>query len=390
MQTEKMIGASAIIKSLVHLGVTKIFGYPGGAIMPTYDALFGETSIQHVLVRHEQGAILAAEGYARVSGKVGVCIATSGPGATNLVTGITDAMLDSVPIVCITGQVLSSLIGTDAFQEADIMGMTVPITKWNYQISNPQEIPYILAKAFHVAQSGRPGPVLIDITKDAQNLEMNFDPQIMNQFLLNKQDIPDIKYEQAAQLINAAKRPYIFAGHGVTIAGAQAELVRFAEKTGIPVACTLHGLSTIDMEHPLYVGMLGMHGNYGPNILTNEADLIIAIGMRFDDRVTGSLTNYATKAKIIHIDIDKAELHKNIIANVAICGDAKLVLSELYKHVMPSVHTDWINRFKDCYKIEYDKIIHNEITTNKTNLASPQIATFAIMFLCNSALSISI
>ncbi len=326
MQTEKMIGASAIIKSLVHLGVTKIFGYPGGAIMPTYDALFGETSIQHVLVRHEQGAILAAEGYARVSGKVGVCIATSGPGATNLVTGITDAMLDSVPIVCITGQVLSSLIGTDAFQEADIMGMTVPITKWNYQISNPQEIPYILAKAFHVAQSGRPGPVLIDITKDAQNLEMNFDPQIMNQFLLNKQDIPDIKYEQAAQLINAAKRPYIFAGHGVTIAGAQAELVRFAEKTGIPVACTLHGLSTIDMEHPLYVGMLGMHGNYGPNILTNEADLIIAIGMRFDDRVTGSLTNYATKAKIIHIDIDKAELHKNIIANVAICGDAKLVL----------------------------------------------------------------
>lgn len=362
MKTERMIGAEAIVKSLVHLGITEIFGYPGGAIMPTYDALFNESKLHHVLVRHEQGAVLAAGGYARANGKVGVCIATSGPGATNLVTGIADAMLDSIPIVCITGQVLSSLIGTDAFQEADIMGMTVPITKWNYQVSDPQEIPYILAKAFHVAKSGRPGPVVIDITKDAQNRELDFDSSVMDSFTHLNPEIPDIKYEQAAQLINGAKRPYIFAGHGITMANAQEELKCFAEKTGIPIACTLHGLSTFDTEHPLYVGMLGMHGNYGPNMLTNEADLIIAVGMRFDDRVTGSLASYATKAKIIHIDIDKAELHKNILANVAICGDAKVVLAELYKHVIPARHDEWINCFKDFHKVEYDQVIHNEIT----------------------------
>ena len=362
MKPIKMIGADAIVKSLVHLGVTKIFGYPGGAIMPTYDALFNEPNLHHVLVRHEQGAVIAAEGYARLSGDVGVCIATSGPGATNLVTGIADAMLDSIPIVCITGQVISSLIGTDAFQEADIMGMTVPITKWNYQISDASEIPYILAKAFHVAKSGRPGPVLIDITKDAQNGELEFDTKVMEGFKYHHPDIQDIKYEQAAQLINAAKKPYIFAGHGVTMSNAQPELLKFATKTGIPVACTLHGLSTIDMSNQLYVGMLGMHGNYGTNILTNEADLIIAVGMRFDDRVTGSLTNYAKQAKLIHIDIDNAELNKNVQTNVAICGDAKEELAELYKHVIPNNHDAWIKQFKDYYQIEHDTVINHQIS----------------------------
>lgn len=358
----KMIGADAIVKSLVHVGVKTIFGYPGGAIMPTYDALFNEPKLHHVLVRHEQGAVIAAEGYARVSGKVGVCIATSGPGATNLVTGIADAMLDSIPIVCITGQVNSALIGTDAFQEADIMGMTVPITKWNYQVSKASEIPYIIAKAFHVARSGRPGPVLIDITKDAQQGEMDFDPMQIEAFMDHLPEVADLSYENAAQLINAAKKPYIFAGHGIAIAHAEEELARFATKTGIPVACTLHGLSTIPMDHPLYVGMLGMHGNYGPNLLTNEADLIIAVGMRFDDRVTGSLTSYAKKAKIIHIDIDVAELNKNVKTNVAICGDAKEVLAELYKHVLPANHDAWIKQFKDYYKEEHDAVIHHQVT----------------------------
>lgn len=358
----KMTGAEAIVKSLVHLGVKNVFGYPGGAIMPTYDALFNDPHLHHVLVRHEQGAVIAAEGYARLSGKVGVCIATSGPGATNLVTGIADAMLDSIPIVCITGQVNSALIGTDAFQEADIMGMTVPITKWNYQISQASEIPYIFAKAFHVANSGRPGPVLIDITKDAQQGEMEFEISQLEAFIDRRPIISDIKYENAAQLINAAKKPYIFAGHGIAIANAEKELERFATKTGIPVACTLHGLSTISMDHPLYVGMLGMHGNYGPNLLTNEADLIIAIGMRFDDRVTGSLTNYAKQAKIIHIDIDNAELNKNVKTNVSICGDAKVVLAELYKHVLPGNHDSWIKKFKDYYQEEHDAVIHHQIT----------------------------
>ena len=358
----KMIGAEAIVKSLIEVGVDTIFGYPGGAIMPTYDALFNEPNLHHILVRHEQGAAIAAEGYARISNKVGVCIATSGPGATNLVTGIADAMLDSIPIVCITGQVNSALIGTDAFQEADIMGMTVPITKWNYQISKASEIPYIIAKAFHVAKSGRPGPVLIDITKDAQQGEMDFDVTQMVKFKHTVLQIPDIKYENAAQLINASKKPYIFAGHGVVIANAEPELYKFAEKTGIPVACTLHGLSAIDMEHPLYVGMLGMHGNYGPNLLTNEADLIIAVGMRFDDRVTGNLNSYAKHAKIIHIDIDDAELNKNVKTNVAICGDAKEVLAELYKHVLPNNHDAWIKQFKDYYQLEHDEVICHQIT----------------------------
>ncbi len=358
----KMTGAEAIVKSLVHLGVKHIFGYPGGAIMPTYDALFNEDKLHHVLVRHEQGAVIAAEGYARLSGKVGVCIATSGPGATNLVTGIADAMLDSIPIVCLTGQVNSALIGTDAFQEADIVGMTIPITKWNYQINKASEIPYILAKAFHIALSGRHGPILIDITKDAQQGEMEFDIKDLEIFIDHKLQVLNDEFENAAKLINSAKKPCIFAGHGVTKANAENELERFASLAGIPVACTLHGLSCISMDHPLYVGMLGMHGNYGPNLLTNEADLIIAIGMRFDDRVTGNLNTYAKQAKIIHIDIDSVEFNKNVKVDVAICGDAKDVLSELYKHILPNNHDIWIKRFHDYYQEEHDEVINHQIT----------------------------
>lgn len=362
----RISGAEAIVKTLVHLGIKDVFGLPGGAIMPMYDALFEVEHLRHILVRHEQGAVIAAEGYARSSGNVGVCIATSGPGATNLVTGIADAMLDSIPIVCITGQVHSQLIGTDAFQEADIIGMTISITKWNYQITNAAEIPHILAKAFHIAASGRPGPVLIDITKNAQFDELEFNLDDLEQFYYYPPNVEHSKLEQATQLINAAKRPYILAGHGVTIANAEAELLQFVTKTGIPVACTLHGLSTIDMSNKFYVGMLGMHGNYAPNLLTNEADVIIAIGMRFDDRVTGILSNYAKQAKIIHIDIDIAELNKNVPVDVAICGDAKQVLTELIKYVACNKHDAWLEQFKRHYQTEYDVVIKDEIMP-KTN-----------------------
>lgn len=358
----KISGARAVVESLIHLGVTDVFGYPGGAIMPIYDALFTVKGINHILVRHEQGAVIAAEGYARISGRVGVCAATSGPGATNLITGIADAMLDSIPIVCITGQVSNPLIGTDAFQEADIIGMTIPITKWNYQITKAEEIPHIMAKAFHVANTGRPGPILIDITKDAQFSEFEFEPKDLTQFVHNTPTVCENQLSQAAHLINQAKRPYILAGHGIAIANAENELAEFASKTGIPVACTLHGLSTISMTNPLYVGMLGMHGNYGPNILTNEADLLIAIGMRFDDRVTGNLTSYAKSAKIIHIDIDQAELNKNVAVDIAIHGDAREVLSELINHVTPNNHASWINKFKEHYALEHKTVMHREIT----------------------------
>lgn len=370
----RITGAEAIVKSLAHLGVTDIFGYPGGAIMPTYDALHENGHIRHILVRHEQGAVMAASGYARISNKVGFCIATSGPGATNLITGIADAMLDSIPVVCITGQVASHLIGTDAFQEADIMGMTIPITKWNYQISNAYDIPHILAKAMHVANDGRPGPVLIDITKDAQFGLMDFNPVSVDPFFCEPEVVEDNVFIEAAKLINAAKKPYIFSGHGVSIANAEADLIKFAEKTGIPVACTLHGLSTIDVKHKLYAGMLGMHGNYGSNILTNEADLIIAIGMRFDDRVTGVLTNYAKQAKIIHIDIDIAEINKNVKTDVAICADARHALAELIKHVNVNQHDEWIGEFRKLYQKEYDVVIKEQIApTSATKIKMAEV-----------------
>ncbi|GAB3555955.1 biosynthetic-type acetolactate synthase large subunit [Spirosoma fluminis] len=356
-------GSEALMKSLVAEGVETIFGYPGGAIMPVYDALYDfQDRINHILVRHEQGAAHAAEGFARVTGRAGVCLVTSGPGATNLVTGIADALIDSTPMVCIVGQVAKKLLGTDAFQEADVMGVTMPITKWNYQITSADEVPDVISKAFYIAQSGRPGPVLIDITKSAQ-LELMTKPFVYERCqsivsyrprLVPKQD----QVEAAAQLINAAKRPYIFVGHGVQIAKAEEELLAFAEKTGIPVATTLLGQSTISTAHPLYVGWLGMHGNYGPNVMTDQADLIIAIGMRFDDRVTGDTSKFIKQAKVIHIEIDPAEIDKIIKADAPVVGDAKETLKALLPLVHPNDHTIWRNEFR-----KYDAVEDEAITT---------------------------
>jgi acetolactate synthase-1/2/3 large subunit len=359
----KMTGAQAIIETLIQEGVDTIFGYPGGTILPTYDALFEQKHrVHHVLVRHEQGGVIAAEGYAKSSGKVGVCFATSGPGATNLVTGITDALLDSVPLVCITGQVASSLIGSDAFQEADIVGITIPITKWNYQVTKAAEIPHVIAKAFYYAQDGRPGPVLIDITKDAQMEMMEYSYQSYQPRRKQSYECTDTQLIQIADLINMAKRPLILAGNGVGLANAEMELLSLAEKATIPVACTLHGLHNFPSDHELFAGILGMHGNYAPNILTNQADVIIAIGMRFDDRVTGNLSKYAKQAKIIHIDIDHAEINKNVKAYHHLHTDAKYALTHLWRYVQPNQHTDWNTKFRELYAEEYNKIIVPELT----------------------------
>lgn len=361
---EKYTGASVLLKPLLCQNVEIIFGYPGGAIMPIYDALYDYSKcFRHILARHEQGAIHAAEGYARVTGKTGVCFATSGPGATNLLTGIADPMLDSIPVVCITGQVASHLLGTDAFQEANIISLTTSITKWNFQVTKAEEIPYAVAKAFYIAQNGRPGPVLLDITKDAQFELMNYFEEKYffdhhkkwHKFL----KIDEIKL--AANLINSAKKPYLIVGHGVTISKAESELIEFAEKSNTPVACTLLGLSAFPSDHRLFVGMLGMHGNYGANILTNEADLIIAVGMRFDDRVTGNLATYAKQAKIIHIEIDPSEINKNVYCDVPLVGDAKNILNLLLPELIFNKHDSWINKFYECNKTEFSKVIKNEL-----------------------------
>ena len=359
-------GAQALMQSLVEQGVEYIFGYPGGAIMPVYDALFDyQDQLKHILVRHEQGAGHAAQGYARMTNKAGVALVTSGPGATNLITPITDALMDSTPLVCIIGQVHTRLLGTDAFQEADIIGITMPVTKWNYQITDPDEVPEIIAKAFYIAESGRPGPVVIDFTRTAQMDKMT------KAFAYTKCDDlisyhPRIepKAEQvkvAADFINRAKKPFIFAGHGVLIAKAQEELKAFAEKTGIPVATTLLGMSSIDADHPNYVGWLGMHGNYGPNVLTNQADVIIAIGMRFDDRVTGDLNSYAKQAKIIHIDIDPSEIDKVVKAHAPVVGDAKASLQALLPLVKQNSHLVWRAEFDNYLDIETEKISNRDL-----------------------------
>lgn len=360
----KITGAQAIVESLQNENVNLVFGYPGGAIMPLYDALYDvEGSIRHILVRHEQGAVHAAEGYARASGKVGVCIATSGPGATNLVTGIMDAMMDSVPLVCITGQVSSAFLGTDAFQEADVIGMTLAATKWNFQVTRSEEIPTTLAKAFYYAQAGRPGPVLIDITKDAQQGELNFSYQkyLPQKRSTDSAELQSAALQSAAELIHQSQKPYLLVGHGVSISGAETALLQFVEKTQIPVACTLLGLSAFPIDHPLYVGLLGMHGNYGANLLTNEADLIIAVGMRFDDRVTGNLDRYAKQAKIIHIDIDPSEINKNVHADFALIADAKWALEQLTLRVQPKSYAAWLSQFKSHHQTEYEKVIAQEI-----------------------------
>jgi len=368
--TVTMKGSEAVLKCLMEEGVDTIFGYPGGAIMPVYDSLYDyQEQLTHILARHEQGAIHAAEGYARVTRKTGVCIATSGPGATNLVTGLGDAILDSTPLVCITGQVYSHLLGSDAFQEIDVIGVTMPVTKWNYQITKASEIPEIFAKAFYIANSGRPGPVLIDITKDAQLEALEFDykkvTKIRSYHPVPKTDMDALK--DAADLINSAKKPFILAGHGIQIAHAQEAFKAFIEKAGIPVGATIHGLSSIPSSHPLFTGMLGMHGNYGPNIKTNECDVLIAIGMRFDDRVTGNLSKYAKQAKVIHFEIDPSEINKNVPVDVPVVADAKDALEKILPLINENNHPEWLAEFAACDKIEHEKVISKDIAPSANN-----------------------
>ena len=374
--TKRISGAEAIIHCLLAEGVDLIYGYPGGAIMPLYDELYKfQDKLTHILTRHEQGATHAAQGYARVTGKVGVAVATSGPGATNLITGIADAQIDSTPMVCITGQVARHLLGSDAFQETDIIGISTPVTKWNCQVTKASEIPEVLAKAFYIARSGRPGPVLVDITKNAQIDEFDFSYEHCTGVRSYKPyPKPDIKaIEDAANLINAAKKPFIVFGQGVILGQAEEQLKSLVEKAGIPAAWTILGLSAMDTEHPLNVGMVGMHGNYGPNLLTNECDVLIAIGMRFDDRVTGSLDTYAKQAKIIHFDIDPAEINKNVKADVAVLGDSKVTLDLLLPMIKNNTHESWHNEFKKKYKIEFEQIIKNDVYPTKDKLTMAEV-----------------
>ncbi|HEX3007531.1 MAG TPA: biosynthetic-type acetolactate synthase large subunit [Bacteroidales bacterium] len=373
---KKVTGSEAVLLSLIEEGVEVMFGYPGGNIMPIYDALYDyQEKIKHILTRHEQGATHAAQGYARVTGKVGVCMATSGPGATNLITGIADAMLDSTPMVCITGQVGSPLLGTDAFQETDVIGITMPVTKWNYQVTKASDIPAAIAKAFYIARSGRPGPVLIDITKDAQFAQMEFKYKkcegIRSYIPVPKPDAE--KIEEAANLINKAERPFALVGQGVVLGGAEKEVTAFLEKAGIPFAWTLLGLSALPTEHPLNVGMLGMHGNYGPNKLTNECDVLIGIGMRFDDRVTGDVKRYAKQAKVIHLEIDPSEINKNVKSAVAILGDVKETVPMLTDKVKANLHHDWIQEFKKCEAIENEKVISKDMYPEKPGLSMGEV-----------------
>ena len=364
-------GAEAVVRCLLAEGADLVYGYPGGAIMPIYDELFKfQNKLHHVLTRHEQGATHAAQGFARTSGKVGVALATSGPGATNLVTGIADAQIDSTPMVCITGQVASHLLGSDAFQETDIIGISTPVTKWNYQITKASEIPTVMAKAFYIARSGRPGPVLVDITKDAQFEEFDFSYEkckgIRSYFPYPK--LSDENLEEALLLIDQAKKPLVVWGQGVILGNAEEEFKIFLEKSGIPAAWTILGLSAIPTDHPSNRGMVGMHGNYAPNLLTNECDLLIAIGMRFDDRVTGDLSKYAKQAKIIHLELDPAEVDKNVKVDVALLSDCKITLKELNNRISAKTYPEWIARFEALDKIENDKVIHSDLFPTKEGL----------------------
>jgi acetolactate synthase-1/2/3 large subunit len=365
--TVRISGAEAVLKCLIEEGIDVVFGYPGGAIMPVYDALYHyQDRLQHILTRHEQGAIHAAQGYARILRKPGVCFATSGPGATNLFTGLGDALMDSTPLVCVTGQVYSHLLGSDAFQEVDVIGCSTSITKWNYQITKAEEIPEIFSKAFRVANSGRPGPVLIDITKDAQINELDFKYSKVQKIrsyipkpVLNMDEI-----KEAAELINHASRPLILAGHGIHIARAKEPFLELVNKAGIPVGCTIHGLSTIPEDHPLNMGMLGMHGNVAPNVLTNSCDVLIAIGMRFDDRVTGRLDKYATQAKVIHIEIDPSEIDKNVKTTVAINADAREAIEALTPLLEEKSLSEWYAQFHDLRAQEEEKVISRDLEKN--------------------------
>lgn len=380
MATQRISGSEAVIKSLLEEEVDTIFGYPGGAIMPIYDALYDyDQQVTHYLTRHEQGAIHAAEGYAKVTGKVGVCFATSGPGATNLITGLADALIDSIPLVCITGQVASPLLGTDAFQESDVVGISMPVTKWNYQITSAEEIPEAIAKAFHIALTGRPGPVLLDISKDAQFAQFDFEYKKCTKIrsYLPEYPVDPFQIKAAADIINEAKKPIVLFGHGVILGHAEDELKEFIEKTGIPAAWTLLGLSALPSDHPLNVGMLGMHGNYGPNIKTNEADVVISIGMRFDDRVTGKVAAYARQAKIVHLEIDPAEINKIIRADAPVLGNSKKSLRMLIDNVNPNSHEEWLKEFHDCDKIEYEKVISHDVYPKKTGLTMGEVVRIA-------------
>ncbi|MGV3768214.1 MAG: biosynthetic-type acetolactate synthase large subunit [Chitinophagaceae bacterium] len=375
--TQTLSGSQAVLECFLAEGVDTIFGYPGGAIMPIYDALYDyKEKLEHILVRHEQGGIHAAQGYARASGKTGIVFATSGPGATNLVTGLADAMIDSTPLVCITGQVFAHLLGTDAFQETDVINITTPVTKWNYQVTDAKEIPSVLAKAFYIAGSGRPGPVLIDITKNAQLEKFEFQGYEKCDHIRSYRPKPVVRKEyiqQAAELINSAEKPFILLGQGVILGKAEKEFIAFAEKSGIPVAWTIMGMSAIPTHHPLAVGMLGMHGNYGPNVLTNEADVIIAVGMRFDDRVTGRLDKYAKQAKIIHLDIDPAEIDKNVQTTVPVWGDCKETLPLLTAAIEKKEHTQWLQKFREYQKEEEETCIQPEMNPEGEVLSMAEV-----------------
>ncbi len=376
-KTKSISGSVAVLEIFIAENVDTIFGYPGGAIMPIYDALYDyQQKLNHILVRHEQGAIHAAQGYARSSGNVGVVFATSGPGATNLVTGLADAQIDSTPLVCITGQVYAHLLGTDAFQETDVINITTPVTKWNYQVTDATEIPSVLAKAFYIAKSGRPGPVLIDITKNAQLQIFDFGGYTKCNHIRSYRPKPIIRkeyIEEAARLINAAQKPFVIFGQGVILGKAENEFKKFIEKGSLPAAWTILGLSALETDHPLNVGMLGMHGNYGPNVLTNECDVLIAVGMRFDDRVTGRLDKYAKQAKIIHLDIDPSEIDKNVKATVPVWGDCKETLPLLTKAIEKRDHAKWIEKFNDYKKIEIDTCIQKELNPSTEQLTMGEV-----------------
>ena len=369
-------GAEAVIQSLIAEDVQMVFGYPGGAIMPVYDALYDYGHfLKHILVRHEQGATHAAQGYARVTGKPGVCFATSGPGATNLITGLADAMIDSNPLVCITGQVASHLLGTDAFQETDVIGVSMAVTKWNCQVTKAEDIPGAIAKAFYIAKSGRPGPVLVDITKDAQfgMLDFSYEPCLGIRSYAPRHTLDVDRVREAATLINTSTKPFVLVGQGVILSESESVLQQLVEKADLPFACTLMGLSALPSDHPLHMGMLGMHGNYAPNIKTNECDVLIAIGMRFDDRVTGDVERYARQAKVIHIEIDPAEIDKNIRADVPIIADAKEALEALVEMIDPNQHSDWIGEFREAQATEAEMVVSRDLYPQNENMSMGEV-----------------
>ena len=361
---EKITGGEALMRSLEAQGVKTLFGYPGGAIMPVYDALYDHRDqLNHILMRHEQGAIHAAQGFARVSGNVGVCLVTSGPGATNTITGVADAMIDSTPVVVIAGQVVSNLLGTDAFQEVDLVGVTQPITKWSYQIRRAEDIAWAVSRAFYIARSGRPGPVVLDFTRNAQTAMTEYEPVDVD-FIRSYDPDPEtdpIALDKAVQLIDESKKPLVLVGQGVELGNAQQELLDFIEKADLPCGCTLLGLSALSAAHPLNKGMLGMHGNLGPNVKTNECDVLIAVGMRFDDRVTGKLDTYAKQAKVIHLDVDPSEIGKNVAVDVPLLGNCKRTLAALSERIQSNKHTEWIDSFKQFEEEEFKHVIQKEV-----------------------------